>query len=372
VKNIMKTKAAVLYGAHQIFVIEELDLAEPSAGEILVQMKATGVCRTDEHIVEGSMQNPFPAVLGHEGAGIVRKVGPDVKTVKVGDHVICVWMPSCGTCGPCRNGDGEVCVRGAGLFDGGLLDGKPRFSKDGKDVYHYLNVSSFSEYIVIHEDSAIVVDKKAPFEKVCLLGCGITTGFGAVTKTANVSAGSTASIFGFGGIGAGALNGLVQSGADTIIVIDPNDWKEEIAMKMGATHFINPTKEDPVARTIELTNGVGVDYSFECFGSAEAQAQVYNSLRNKGTGIYIGAPDTSVNQLPVNVFSFCVTERIIKGSLYGSSVPKVEVPKFVSMFMHGKINLDLIVTRTFKLEEINQAFEAMRNGEVMRGVIVFE
>jgi S-(hydroxymethyl)glutathione dehydrogenase/alcohol dehydrogenase len=270
------------------------------------------------------------------------------------------------------SGDGEVCVRGANLFDGGLLDGKPRFSQNGDPVYHYLNVSSFSEYIILPEASAIVVDKDAPFEKVCLLGCGITTGFGAVTKTAKATAASAASIFGFGGIGAGALNGLVQSGVDTIIVVDPNDWKKEIAMKMGATHFINPTKEDPVEKTLELTHGVGVDYSFECFGSTECQANVYNSLRNKGTGVYIGAPDTSINEIPLNAFSFCVTERKIMGSLYGSSVPKVDVPKFVSMFMKGKIDLDPVVTRTFKLEEINQAFQAMRNGEVMRGVIVFD
>lgn len=191
----MKTKAAVLYETGSEFVIEELELAEPSEGEVLVEVKASGVCRTDEHVIEGFMPNPLPAVLGHEGAGIVRKVGPGVETIKEGDHVIAVWMPSCGKCGPCRSGDGEVCVRGAGLFDGGLLDGKPRFSKDGKDIYHYLNVSSFSEYIILHEDSAIVVDKEAPFEKVCLLGCGITTGFGAVTKTAKVETASTASLY---------------------------------------------------------------------------------------------------------------------------------------------------------------------------------
>ncbi len=368
----MKTKAAVIYGPHQDFVIEELDLAEPSDGEVLVEVKASGVCRTDEHIIEGSMQNPFPAVLGHEGAGIVRKVGPGVESIQEGDHVIAVWMPSCGKCGPCRSGDGEVCVRGANLFDGGLLDGKPRFSKDGKPVYHYLNVSSFSEYIILPEDSAIVVDKNAPFEKVCLLGCGITTGFGAVTKTAKVDAASNTALFGFGGIGSGVLNGLVQSGADMIIVVDPNDWKEDVAMEMGATHFINPKKEDPVEKIMELTYGVGVDYAFEAFGSTETQANVYNCLRNKGTGVYIGAPDTSINAIPLNAFSFCVTERKIMGSLYGSSVPHVEVPKFVSMFMHNKINLDPVVSKTFKLEEINQAFQDMRDGKVMRGVIVFD
>lgn len=368
----MKTKAAVLYAPHSDFVIEELDLAEPTAGEILVEVKASGICRTDEHVIEGSMQNPLPAVLGHEGAGIVRQVGPGVETIKEGDHVIAVWMPSCGKCVPCRSGDGEVCERGANLFDGGLLDGKPRFSKDGKPIYHYLNVSSFSQYIVLPEDSAIVVDKNAPFEKVCLLGCGITTGFGAVTKTAKVEAASKASMYGFGGIGSGVLNGLVQSGADMIIVVDPNDWKKEVAMKMGATHFINPTKEDPVEKTLELTHGVGVDYSFECWGSTDTQAQVYNSLRNKGTGVFIGAPDTSLNSIPLNAFSFCVTQRKLMGSLYGSSVPKVDVPKFVSMFMHNKIDLYPVCSKTFKLEEINEGFEAMRKGEVMRGVIVFD
>jgi S-(hydroxymethyl)glutathione dehydrogenase/alcohol dehydrogenase len=226
--------------------------------------------------------------------------------------------------------------------------------------------------MVIHEDAAVVIDKKAPFDRVCLLGCALTTGFGAATRTADVQAASTAVLYGLGGIGSGVLNGLVQSGADMIIVVEPLDWKEEVARKMGATHFINPKKEDPVKKILELTNGVGADYAFECWGSPETQAQCYNSIRNRGKAIYIGAPNMAINELPVNVFSFCVTERIVQGSLYGSVVPKVDVPKFVQMFLHGKFDLDSVVTKTFKLEEINEAFRAMHDGEVVRGVIKFD
>ena len=368
----MKTKAAVIYEPKSKFIIEELDLAEPSNGEILVEVKATGVCRTDEHVITGDEEHPFPCVLGHESAGIVKQVGRGVETIKEGDHVITVWMPSCGKCEPCRKGQGNLCVRGAGLFSGVLFDGKTKFKKNGEDIYHFLNVSGFSEYIIIPEDSAIVVDKQAPLDKICLLGCASTSGFGAATRTAKVEAASTASIYGFGGIGSGVLIGLVSSGADMIIVVDPNDWKEEVAIKMGATHFINPKKVDPVELTLELTNGVGVDYSFECWGSPETQAQVYNSLKNRGKGILLGGCDERINQIPIQPVSFPLTERQLMGSLYGSCTPAVEIPKFVSLFMHNKFDLDSVITKTFKLEEINDAFDAMRNGEVIRGIIKFD
>ena len=368
----MKTKAAVLYEHNTPFVIEELDLQDPSKGEVLVELKNTGICRTDEAAVTGSMVHPLPAVLGHEGGGIVRQVGPGVTSVKEGDHVVTVWMPSCGKCEPCRSGRGHLCVRGAGLLSGAMLDGKTRFkNKKGREIHHYFFLSAFSQYIVIPEESAVVINKEARLDRVCLLGCALTAGFGAVTRTANVEAGSKAALFGFGGIGSGVLNGLVQCGADMIIVVEPNDWKEKVARKMGATHFINPKKEDPVKKIMELTNGVGLDYTFECWGDVNVQAQCYNSLRNKGKAIFLGGPDQSINQIPIPGFTFCLTERIIMGSLYGSVVPQVDVPKFVSLYMHGKFELDSVVTKTFKLEDINKGFEALKNGEVVRGVITF-
>lgn len=368
----MKTKAAVIYEHNTPFEIEELDLQGPSDGEVLVELKATGICRTDEHAVTGSMVNPLPAVLGHEGAGIVREVGPGVTSVKVDDHIVCVWMPSCGKCGPCRSGLGNLCVRGAGLLSGFMLDGKTRFSKKGEPIHHYFFLSAFSQYIVIPEESAVVIDKEARFDRVCLLGCALTAGFGGATRTAPVKATSRAALFGFGGIGSGVLNGLVQSGADMIIVVEPKDWKEKVAKKMGATHFINPDKEDPVEKIIELTDGTGVDYTYECWGDVNVQAQCYNSLRNKGTAIFLGGPDMSINQVPINGFSFCISEKRIMGSLYGSCVPQVDVPKFVSMYMHGKFDLDSVVTKTFPLEDINKGFEALRNVEVVRGVVTFD
>jgi S-(hydroxymethyl)glutathione dehydrogenase/alcohol dehydrogenase len=368
----MKTKAAVMYRNNALFEIEELDLREPSQGEILVEMKATGICRTDQHVIEGSTANPLPAVLGHEGAGVVKAVGPGVQTVKEGDHVITVWMPSCGKCQPCRSGLGHLCVRGAHLFDGYMLDGKTRFSKNGKKIHHCMFLSAFSKYIVIPEEAGVVIDKDVRLDRVCLLGCALTSGFGAATKTAKVEAGSNAAVFGFGGIGAGVLNGLIQSGANMIIVIDPNDWKEEVAKKMGATHFFNPRKTDPVKEILDLTWGVGVDYAFECWGDVKVEAQCFNAIRNKGKAIFLGAPDQADNAIPINAFQFCNNEKIIMGSLYGSCVPLVDVPKFVSLHKKGKFDLDTVVTKTFRLEEINRGFDAMKNGEVIRGVVIFD
>ena len=368
----MKVKAAILYEQNTPFEIEELDLQGPSQGEILVEMKASGICRTDEHAVTGELLPPLPVILGHEGAGIVREIGPGVTSVREGDHVLTAWMPSCGKCQPCRTGLGHLCVRGAGLFSGGLLDGKTRFKKNGQDVHHYLYVSSFSEYTVIPEEGGVLIDKGARLDRVCLLACALATGFGAVKRTARVEGGANAAIFGFGGIGSGVLNGLVQSGADMIIVIDPNTWKEEVARKMGATHFINPKKEDPVEKIMDLTNGIGADYAFECFGNVNVQAQCYNALRNKGKAIFIGSSEHNLNEIPINGSTFMSTEKSILGSLYGSCVPQVDIPKFVSLYMHGKFDLDTPVTKTFALEEINKGFEALRNGEVVRGVIKFD
>lgn len=368
----MKTKAAVIYENNAPFEIEEVDLQEPSTGEILVELKATGICRTDEHAVTGSMPNPLPAVLGHEGAGIVKEIGPGVTTVKEGDHVVLVWMPACGICEYCRSGKAYICVRGAGLLSGFMLDGKTRFKKNGKDIHHYLLCSSFSEYVVVPEESAVVIDKEAPFKQTCLLGCALTTGFGGATRTAKVEAGSNAVIYGFGGVGSGALNGLVQSGADMIVVVDPNDWKEEVARKMGASHFINPKKEDPVEKIMELTNGVGVHYGFDCWGDVDVEAQAVNSIRNDGKAVFIGGPHAEMNTIPIHNLTFCMTEKMIMASLYGSCIPQVDVPKFVSMYMHGKFDLDTVITKTYTLEEINKGFEDLRNGDVIRGVIMFD
>ena len=368
----MKTKAAVLYEHNSPFIIEELDLQGPGEGQVLVELKATGICRTDEHAVIGATITPLPTVLGHEGAGIVREVGPGVTSLKKGDHVVTVWMPSCGKCEPCRQGLGHLCVRGAQLFSGCMLNGETLLKNNNRDIHHYMFLSAFSEFVVIHEEAAVLVDKEAPLDRVCLLGCALTTGFGAVTKTAKVDAGSNAVLFGLGGIGSGVLNGLVQSGANMIIVVEPKEWKEEVAMKMGATHFINPNKEDPVQKVMELTHGVGADYTFECWGHEDVQAQCYNALRNKGKAVYIGAVDEAVNSIPINNFSIINTEKIIMGCLYGSCVPLVDVPKYVSLYMRGKFDLDSVVTQRFPLEDINKGFEALRNGDVIRGVITFD
>ncbi|MFH1489891.1 MAG: zinc-binding dehydrogenase, partial [Pseudomonadota bacterium] len=225
---------------------------------------------------------------------------------------------------------------------------------------------------VIPEDGGVLIDKNARLDRVCLLACALATGYGAVTKTARVEGAANAAIFGFGGIGSGVLNGLVQSGADMIIVIDPNDWKEEVAKRMGATHFINPKKENPVDRILELTHGIGADYTFECYGDVHVQAQCYNALRNKGQAVFIGSSEQNLNEIPINGSTFMTTEKSILGSLYGSCVPQVDIPKFVSLYMHGKFDLDTPVTKTFAFEEINKGFEALRNGEVVRGVIDFD
>ena len=367
----MKTTAAVLYELDKPFEVTEIDLKEPSTGEVLVELEATGICRTDEHARVGSMPNPVPAVLGHEGAGVVKEVGPGVSSLKVGDHVVLVWMPACGKCEPCRSGLGQLCVRGAGLLEGFMLDGKTRMSKGGKDLHHYFFLSAFSKHVVVPEEGAVKITEKAALNRACLLGCALTAGFGAVTRTANQMAGCTGAVFGFGGIGSGAINGLKACNARTIIVVDPNDWKEEYARKMGADYFINPKKEDPVAAILDITNGIGVDSAYDAWGSVEVEGQCYSAIRNKGKAIYLGGPHHTENQIPINALSICLTEKQMLGSLYGSCVPQVEVPKFAELFAQGKMDLDTPVTKTWTLDQINEGFDAMRNGEVIRGVIEF-
>lgn len=369
----IKTRAAVAWKAGQPLVIEQVDLQPPQAGEVLVQLVATGVCHTDAYTLSGAdPEGLFPSILGHEGGGVVVEVGSGVTSVRPGDHVIPLYTPECGECKFCRSGKTNLCqairvTQGQGV----MPDGTSRFSLDGKPLFHFMGTSTFSEYTVLPEISLVKIDPAAPLDKVCLLGCGITTGIGAVIKTAKVEAGSTVAIFGLGGVGLSAIQGAVMAGAERILVIDTNPAKFEFARQLGATDCINPSDHPlPVQEVIiDLTDG-GVDYSFECIGNTEVmRAALECCHKGWGESVIIGVADAG-KEISTRPFQL-VTGRVWRGSAFGGVKGRTELPGFVDRYMSGEIKIDEMVTHTLPLEEINQAFELMHAGESIRSVVIF-
>ena len=369
----IKTRAAVAWKAGQPLVIEQVDLQPPQAGEVLVQLVATGVCHTDAYTLSGAdPEGLFPSILGHEGGGVVVEVGGGVTSVRPGDHVIPLYTPECGECKFCRSGKTNLCqairvTQGQGV----MPDGTSRFSLDGKPLFHFMGTSTFSEYTVLPEISLVKIDPAAPLDKVCLLGCGITTGIGAVIKTAKVEAGSTVAIFGLGGVGLSAIQGAVMAGAERILVIDTNPAKFEFARQLGATDCINPSDHPlPVQEVIiDLTDG-GVDYSFECIGNTEVmRAALECCHKGWGESVIIGVADAG-KEISTRPFQL-VTGRVWRGSAFGGVKGRTELPGFVDRYMSGEIKIDEMVTHTLPLEEINQAFELMHAGESIRSVVIF-
>ena len=369
----MKSRAAVAWEAGKPLVIEEVDAAGPKAGEVLVQIVATGVCHTDAYTLSGKdPEGLFPSILGHEGAGIVQEVGEGVTSLKPGDHVIPLYTAECRQCKFCLSGKTNLCQAVRATQGQGLMpDGTSRFSMNGKMLHHYMGTSTFSEYTVVPEISLAKVSKEAPMDKICLLGCGVTTGIGAVLNTAKVEPGSTVAVFGLGGIGLSVIQGAVMAKAERIIAIDVNDGKETMARQFGATDFINPTKySDPIQDVIvELTDG-GVDYSFECIGNVNVMRSALECChKGWGESVIIGVAGAG-EEISTRPFQL-VTGRVWKGSAFGGVKGRTELPGYVDRYMKGEIKLDEFVTHTMGLEDINKAFDLMHEGKSIRSVILF-
>ncbi|MFO1347371.1 MAG: S-(hydroxymethyl)glutathione dehydrogenase/class III alcohol dehydrogenase [Pseudomonadales bacterium] len=369
----MKTRAAVAWGPNQPLTIEEVDLQDPQAGEVMVKLTATGVCHTDAYTLSGEdSEGVFPCILGHEGAGVVVQVGAGVTSVAVGDHVIPLYTPECGKCKFCLSGKTNLCQAIRATQGKGLMpDGTTRFSKDGKPIYHYMGTSTFSEYTVLPEIAVAKINKTAPLDKVCLLGCGITTGIGAVLNTAKVEAGTTVAVFGLGGIGLSVIQGAVMAKAARIIAVDINESKFEMAKMLGATDCVNPKNYDkPIQEVIvDLTDG-GVDYSFECVGNVNLMRSALECChKGWGESVIIGVAGAG-QEIATRPFQL-VTGRVWRGSAFGGVKGRTQLPDYVERYMKGEIKIDEMVTYTMPLDEINKAFDLMHDGKAIRSVVIY-
>nr|WP_217424689.1 S-(hydroxymethyl)glutathione dehydrogenase/class III alcohol dehydrogenase [Nitrogeniibacter mangrovi] len=370
----MKSRAAVAWKAGAPLEITEVDVAPPKKGEVLVRIVATGVCHTDAFTLSGAdPEGIFPSILGHEGGGIVEAVGEGVTSVAVGDHVIPLYTPECGECKFCKSGKTNLCQAIRATQGKGLMpDGTSRFSKDGETLFHYMGTSTFSEYTVLPEIAVAKINKEAPLEKVCLLGCGVTTGIGAVMNTAKVEPGSTVAVFGLGGIGLSAIIGAVMAKASRILAIDVNPGKFEIAKQLGATECVNPLDYDkPIQEVIvDLTDG-GVDYSFECIGNVKVMRSALECChKGWGESVIIGVAGAG-EEICTRPFQL-VTGRVWRGSAFGGVRGRSELPGYVERAQKGEIPLDTFITHTMGLNDINQAFDLMHEGKSIRSVIHYD
>ncbi|HLY04719.1 MAG TPA: S-(hydroxymethyl)glutathione dehydrogenase/class III alcohol dehydrogenase [Rhizomicrobium sp.] len=369
----MQTRAAVAWEAGKPLSVETVDLEGPKAGEVLVEIKATGICHTDKYTLSGAdPEGLFPAILGHEGAGVVVDVGPGVTTLRRGDHVIPLYTPECRQCKSCLSRKTNLCTAIRATQGKGLMpDGTSRFSKNGRPILHYMGCSTFANHTVMPEIALAKVRDDAPFDKICYIGCGVTTGIGAVIFTAKVEPGANVVVFGLGGIGLNVVQGAKLAGADKIVGIDRNPKREALARAFGLTHFVNPqaVTGDLVAHLVELTNG-GADYSFECIGNTETMRQALECChRGWGTSVIIGVAAAG-REIATRPFQL-VTGRIWKGTAFGGARGRTDVPKIVDWYMEKKIAIDDLITHTMPLEKINDAFDLMTRGESIRSVVVY-
>jgi S-(hydroxymethyl)glutathione dehydrogenase / alcohol dehydrogenase len=369
----MDVKAAVAFEKGKTLAIETVQLEGPRDGEVLVELKATGVCHTDEFTLSGAdPEGQFPAILGHEGAGIVVEIGKGVTSLKAGDHVIPLYTPECRQCEYCLNPKTNLCqairtTQGRGV----MPDGTSRFSYRGKPILHYMGCSTFSNYTVLPEIALAKIRKDAPLDKVCYIGCGVTTGVGAVINTAKVEPGSRVVVFGLGGIGLNVIQGARMVGASQIVGVDINPERREIAQKFGMTHFVNPNevKGDVVAHLVEVTGG-GADYSFECIGNVKVMRQALECChKGWGVSVIIGVAGAG-QEISTRPFQL-VTGRVWKGTAFGGARGRTDVPKIVDWYMDGRINIDDLITHTMPLEKINDAFDLMHAGKSIRSVVVY-
>ena len=370
----IRCKAAIAWGPKQPLSVEYVDVMLPKAGEVMVKITATGVCHTDAYTLSGDdPEGVFPAILGHEGAGIVTAIGDGVTSVAIGDHVIPLYTPECGECKFCTSGKTNLCQKIRETQGKGLMpDGTSRFYQDGKPIFHYMGTSTFSEYTVLPEISLAKVNPQAPLEEVCLLGCGVTTGMGAVMNTAKVQAGDTVAIFGLGGIGLSAIIGAKMAGASRIIGIDINTSKFELATKLGATDLINPKDYDqPIQEVIVAMTDGGVDFSFECIGNVDVMRSALECChKGWGESVIIGVAGAG-QEISTRPFQL-VTGRVWRGSAFGGVKGRSELPQIVERYMAGEFTLDDFITHTMGLEDINEAFDLMHSGKSIRSVIHYD
>jgi S-(hydroxymethyl)glutathione dehydrogenase/alcohol dehydrogenase len=365
-------KAAVLAEDAERFEIRELQLDRPGPHEVLVRLVASGVCHSDLHVMEGTLPVPLPAVLGHEGAGIVEAVGEGVTRVQVGDHVVLSWVPSCGHCYYCGIGRPDMCDEAFSIqLQGSLPGGGMRLHDHGREVYHFLGTSCFAERTVVAEQAAIPIRRDVPLDRAALVGCAVTTGYGAVVRTANVPQGASAAVVGLGGVGLSVVQTLRLAGAAQIIAIDRVPEKLDLARSLGATDVVDASgTDDIVTPVLDLTQGRGSDYAFEVVGRPSTIEAAYGMTRKAGMTVVVGiaAPHEHIS---LNAFAIPSASRILTGSWYGQARTEEDIPAILDLYMAGRLDLDAMITRRYELEEINEAFDALRRGELARGVVTF-
>lgn len=373
----MKTQAAVLfemgkprpYGESRPLQVLEVDLEDPGPGEVLVEVRAAGLCHSDLSAIDGTRPWPLPLVLGHEAAGVVRVLGPGVRGLAEGDHVVFSFVPMCGTCRFCTQGKPHLCELGVQANrEGRLLTGFRRFSLEGRPLHHHLGVAGFSQYTVAAQESLVPIPRDIPLQVAALFGCAVATGVGAVVNTARVEEGASVAIFGLGGVGLAAVLGAVLAGAYPIVAVDLLPQKLELARSLGATHAVDAREGDAAEAVRELTGG-GVDYAFETAGAAEAMLLAYRATRRGGVTVTVGLPHPE-RILNLQAVSLTAEERTLKGSYMGSSNPRRDLPRFLSLYRSGRLPVDRLLSRTLRLEEINEGFERLAQGEVVRQVVV--
>ena len=362
-------RAAVLREFKSALSVEDVDLADPGPGEVLVRLHASGVCHSDWNTVTGDTPNPLPCVLGHEGAGVVEAVGSGVTRLTAGDHVILSWLPACGHCFYCAQGRQTLCPNGIdGMLDGALPGGAIRLSQGGRPVHHYSLLSTFAERTVVPDGSCVKIRPDAPFEVASLVGCAVMTGIGAAIFRAQVTPGSVCVVFGAGGVGLSVVLGCVLAGARAVVAVDPVPFKRELALELGATQALDPNGGDAPAVARELTDGRGADYAFNSASTPALVRTGFETIRKGGTLVCVGlGPEGSDTSLPAN--ELVRHEKIVTGTLYGSCRPQIDMPMLIDLFIEGRLPLDRLVSKTYELDAINEAFADMNAGVVARGVI---
>ena len=367
----MKTQAAVLNAINTPFEVVEVELDPPGPGEALVKMAAAGVCHSDWHVVDGTLTKELPMILGHEGSGEILEVGEGVTMIAPGDHVILSWVPDCGLCPFCMNGQANLCDGRQPYSDGTLGNDIIRFHSNGQRIRHFNGVSSFAAYSVVPERGAIKIPREMPLDKAALIGCATSTGVGAVIFTAKVPSGATMAVFGCGGVGLNAIQGGTIANASQIIAVDIEPRKLQMAKDLGATDTVNATEGDPVEQIMDLTGGKGVEYSFEAIGRGKTMGQAFACLAKAGTACCIGIARAD-DSIEIHPRDLVYAERRLIGSFYGSTRPRVDFARFVEMYLRGILKLDELVTRTYPLAEINEAYAAMNAGEVARSLLIYD
>ena len=368
----MKTRAAVQYAPGEPIRVEEIELDPPGPHEVQVRMVAAGICHSDYHVVTGELPSYFPMALGHEGSGVIEALGPGVTDYKVGDHVVLSFMPSCGVCPACTSGHANLCDKGNAKVPGAQMDRTYRMhDQDGKNVGQFCFVSTFSEHTVVPDISLVPIAEHYPLNRAVLVGCGVLTGVGAVIHRARVAPGSTVLVVGCGGVGTNIVQGAALAGAHKIIAVDIHDFKLEKARELGATHTINSRESDPVAQIYALTDKLGVDYAFDAIALPSTTAQAYNALAKNGTLVIVGLAAATNQSLAISPLNLVLTQKAVLGVLYGDARPRNDIPTMLKMYETGKLKLDELVTQSYTLDQVNEAYADMIAGKIIRGVIEF-